>query len=243
MDADLLAWAEGLVSARLMGGWVADPPRPIDLEAGYALADRLAPGLGRAIGWKVGATSAGAMAALGVTEPIRGRLFAERLWPGAGEAVPALAGAQVEPEVAFRLARPLAPGGDPLAAVGDAFAAAEIVRPSHPRAFGLGAGFIVADNAASLGAVPGPALPLAALAEPGTLGVRLESGGAATEGTADMVLGDPLRSLAWLAGVLGGLPAGVLVLTGAMAPAIALAPGPLVIDAGMLGRTQILVMG
>lgn len=239
MDEAFSRWAETLGPARLYGGTVNDPPARLSLADGYALAG--AAWLGTPAGWKVGATSDGAMAFLGVDEPIRGRLFAERLWFD-GDAAD-LGGdrpAEAEPEIAFRLAADLAPGANPLPAIGEARAAAEIVRPSHGRPFELGVGFIVADNAAGLGALIGPAIPLSALAEPATLSVSLSAGGAITSGTADAVLGNPLNALAWLARAMGGLPAGSWVLTGAMARAIPLAgDGLMRLDAGAHGEATL----
>jgi len=244
-ETALQQWAAALAPARLAGRSVGDPPAPITLEDGYALAEAGQGLLGTPAGWKIGATSAGAMAFLGVAEPIMGRLYADRIWHGGDTAD--LAGeraAEAEPEIAFHLARPLAAGGDPLASIGAAHAAAEIVRPSHPDPFRLGAGFIVADNAAGLGALIGPQIPLARLAAPADITVSLAvEDGAATTGRADAVLGNPLAALAWLARRLGEIPAGAWVLSGAMARAIPLEAGPgggrLVLDAGDCGTATL----
>ncbi len=244
-DESLAQWAAALAPARLAGRLLGDPPAPLALEEGYRLAARGEGLLGTPAGWKIGATSERAMGFLGVGEPIMGRLYAERIWQDG--ALADLSGerpAEAEPEVAFRLAKPLAAGDDPLASIGSAHAAAEIVRPSHPDPFRLGVGFIVADNAAGLGALIGPAIPLAVLAEPASITVALAvEGGAATEGRADAVLGDPLAALAWLARRLGTIPAGSWVLSGAMAPAIPLTgpegEGRLTLHAGALGRASL----
>lgn len=245
ITADLAAWGASLADARLHGRTVAEPPAAIALGTGYALADRVHAALGSPAGWKIGATSAGAMAFLGIHEPIRGRLFHERLWSDGD--VADLSGecpAEAEPEIAFRLANALEAGSDPLGAIGEARAAAEIVRPSHPRALELGAGFIVADNAAGLGALIGPAIPLDLLAAPHRLSVTVRvAGGADSTGTADAVLGNPLQSLAWLATALGTIPAGSWVLAGAMARAVPLvrgdAGGQLQLDAGPHGQASL----
>lgn len=239
-DDSLAQWAAALAHARLSGRSVVDPPAAIDLDEGYRLAALGAGLLGTPAGWKIGATSEGAMGFLKVGEPIKGRLYAERIWRDGARAD--LAGdrpAEAEPEIALRLDRPLAAGEDPLSAVGEAFAAAEIVRPSHPEPFRLGAGFIVADNSAGLGALIGPPIPLAALAAPQDIAVSLTCGEAATTGTADAVLGNPLAALAWLAGKLGRIPAGSWVMSGAMGRAIPLQGGPLVLDAGPHGTATL----
>lgn len=236
----LETWAAALAPARLAGGSVADPPVPITLEEGYRLAALGADRLGTPAGWKVGATSEGAMAFLGLAEPIMGRLHAERIWHDGDRArLPGDHPPEAEPEVAFRLARALAAGEEPLAAVGEAFAAAEIVRPSHGEPFRLGAGFIVADNAAGLGALIGPPIPLEALAAPERIAVSLTCGAASTTGSANAVLGNPLRALAWLAARLGTIPAGAWVLSGAMARAIPLQADTLVLDAGPYGTATL----
>lgn len=228
-DEHLEQWAAALAPARLAGRCVGDPPAPISLEQGYRLARIGASLLGTPAGWKVGATSERGMAFLKVSEPIIGCLYAERIWHDGDRAD--LTGerpAEAEPEIAFLLGQPLAAGDDPIPAIAEVRAAAEIVRPSHPDPFRLGAGFIVADNAAGLGALIGPAIPLDALAAPEKLTVSLAvAGGEACEGRADAVLGNPLEALEWLARRLGVIPAGSWVLSGGMAPAI-----PLVADAG-----------
>lgn len=244
-DDSLDQWAAALAPARLAGRSLADPPRPIALDEGYRLARIGKSQLGTPAGWKIGATSDGAMAFLGVGEPIRGRLFAERIWHDGDTAD--LAGerpAEAEPEIAFRLGATLTAGGDPLAAIAAAHTAAEIVRPSHPDPFRLGAGFIVADNAAGLGALIGPVIPLERLNEPAALEVTLTTAeGLLATGRADAVLGNPLEALAWLAGALGAIPAGSWVLTGAMARAIPLERGPqrgiLRLDAGEFGTASL----
>lgn len=244
-DSSLDQWAAALASARVTGRCLVDPPGPISLEEGYSLAQSGEKLLGTPAGWKIGATSEGAMAFLGVKEPIMGRLYAERIWHDGDRAD--LSGerpAEAEPEIAFHLAQSLAAGDDPLAAIGAVHAATEIVRPSHPDPFRLGAGFIVADNAAGLGALIGPVIPPEALAAPERIALSLAvEGGAATEGRADAVLGNPLAALAWLAQRLGGIPAGAWVLSGAMARAIPLERGPdggqMTLDAGPYGTATL----
>lgn len=240
-DNSFVEWATALVPARLTGRSVEDPPAPISLEEGYRLARAGEALLGTPVGWKIGATNERGMAFLRVSEPIIGRLYAERVWRDG--AIADLSGerlAEAEPEIAFRLGRSLAAGDDPRAAIAEVRAAAEIVRPSHSDPFRLGAGFIVADNAAGLGALIGPAIPVERLSEPETLVVSLSvDGGKSCEGRANAVLGNPLEALAWLARRLGVIPGGSWVLSGGMAPAIPLersgSEGRLLLDAGSYG--------
>lgn len=223
-DAATRRWADKLAPARLAGGSIADPPSRLTLQQGYALADLAADALGTPVGWKIGATSAGAMQFLDVDEPIRGRLFAERIWRDSDRA--SLAGdrfAEAEPEVAVLLRSELPAGEDPRPHIAMLCAAAEIVRPSHPEPFSGGVGLIVADNAAGLGVLLGPAIPLAAIDDPASIRIALTlEGGSTCEGSADAVLGNPLNALRWLADSLGSVPAGSWVMTGAMARAIPL---------------------
>ncbi|MEQ5787188.1 hypothetical protein J3454_04710 [Erythrobacter sp. NFXS35] len=218
-----------------------DPPGPVSLGEGYRLALVGEALLGTPAGWKIGATNERGMAFLGVSEPIIGRLYAERIWHDG--AIADLSGerpAEAEPEIAFRLGESLAAGDDPRGAIAEVRAAAEIVRPSHSDPFRLGVGFIVADNAAGLGALIGPAIPVERLFEPEKLVVSLTvNGGKTCEGRADAVLGNPLEALAWLARRVGVIPGGSWVLSGGMAPAIPLersgGEGRLLLDAGPYG--------
>jgi 2-keto-4-pentenoate hydratase len=155
--------AERLALARL-GGGLAELPT-LALAEGYDVARRLAPRLGPVLGWKVGATSGGAMAFLKVDAPIYGRLFT--LWAdGATIDLPGNRPVEVEPEILFVLGPDLLPLS--------AHFGVEFNRPSFADPFGKGAGAIVADNAASLGVLIGPSLPLAALDAPEALVARLE---------------------------------------------------------------------
>lgn len=223
-----MTFAESLAAARLSGGLVP-PPAPLTLAAGYSVAAALYPRLGTPAGWKIGATSAGAQAFLGVTEPIRGRLFAERIW---GEGDVALTGdrpVEVEPEVVLRVGPDLAPDA--------AWLGIEVNRPSFADPFAHGPGAIVADNAASVGLLLGPALPLAALADPAAIVAAIHADGVeVARGRADAVLGGPRVAYAWLRGQVD-LRSGDLVATGAMARSALVVCGTmLTIDGGAYGR-------
>ena len=207
-----MSLADSLVAARLSGGLVP-PPAPLSLADGYALAADLYPRLGTPAGWKVGATSPGAQAFLGVAEPIRGRLHRERLWRADGERIVAVVlpgdrPVEVEPEVVLRVGPDLAPDA--------AWFGIEVNRPSFADPFAHGVGAIVADNAASVALLLGPALPLAALGDPAALTATIAVDGVVIAGgSADAVLGDPRRAYGWLRGCVDLRP-GDLVATGAM---------------------------
>ncbi|GGI83539.1 hypothetical protein GCM10007973_20020 [Polymorphobacter multimanifer] len=218
-------------AARPGGGVVEEEPA-LTLAQGYAVAAALAGRMGSVSGWKGGATSAGAMAFLGVEAPIHGRLF--RLFRDGDIAVfPGERPLEVEPEVLLLL-------GDDLQPVA-AHAGAEFNRPSFAAPFAHGTGAIVADNAASCGVLIGPPLPLAALEDPAALAISLSVNGAvACRGSADVVLGNPLRALAALRAALAddprGLRPGDWIATGAMCRAAVIGRGDrLQLDAGLHG--------
>ena len=226
--------AERLAVARQSGG-VADIP-PLALAAGYDIARRLAPRLGTVLGWKIGATSSGAMAFLKVDAPIHGRLFA--LWQD-GDVIDLPDGrpVEVEPEILFVLGADLQPVA--------AHFGVEFNRPSLADPFGSGAGAIVADNAASLGVLVGPPLALADLDAPEALVARLEiEGVAVAQGSADAVLGHPARALAALRTALAhdprGLCAGDIIASGAMCRSVLITRGQaLRLDAGHRGAAAV----
>lgn len=225
-DTEVVALATRLARARLTDGVVADMP-PLDLATGWrvqaVLARLLEPHLGRQCGWKLGATSAGAMAFLGVEQPILGRLFHNRVWHGlAGRMVQATPGLEVEPEVILQLG----PGLE----VAAAWLGAEFNRPAIPDPFALGAGSIVADNAASHAIWCRHRLALTALARPAAVEAVIRIDGKdAARGSAAAVLDGPLSALALLRAMLAddprGLQPGDFVATGAMCRSVTLPPG------------------
>lgn len=235
---DLEQAAERIAAARRTGGELPDAPT-LTLEEGYAVQRLVAARLGEAAGWKVGATSAGAQAFLGVGEPIRGRVLGGGLIrSGDAPPIPGDRPAEAEPEILFRLGRD--PEGDPAEAVASVHLGLEINRPSRADALALGAGFIVADNAAHAALVIGPEIPMAALDRPGQVRVRLiRNGETAGEGDAAAVLGHPLEALRWLARATP-LRAGDWIATGAMARSCPFARGDRVrADFGPLGAVDV----
>lgn len=231
--------AERIAAARLSGGELADAPA-LPLAGGYAVQDLVAARLGDAAGWKVGATSVGAQRFLRIAEPIRGRVLAAGV-VRSGERVglPGERVAEAEPEILFRMERD--PGSDfgPGSALGSVHLGLEVNRPSRTDALELGAGFIVADNAAHAALVVGPEIPWSALDRPEELRVALRRDGAVVaEGDAAAVLGHPLEALRWLSRTVP-LRAGDWVATGAMARACPFLPGDRVVaDFGPLGAVE-----
>ena len=224
--------AELIFAARRTGCALAEPPQsPLTLAQGYARQRAFTARMGPQRGWKVGATSPGARAAPGVDAPIYGRVFAV---PITGNIAAGPRPLEVEPEIVLEIGADLAPVR--------AWVGLEIVRPSRDDALELGAGFIVADNAAHVALVLGDELRLDMIDAPRvTLWLN---GAAAGEGAAIAMDGGPRASLAWLAAAVAGtdrpLRAGDLVAIGAMARAVKAGAGDRVVaDFGEWGRAEI----
>ncbi len=226
--------ADLIHAARRTGDALAVAPPPLTMKEGYAVQRTLAERTGPVVGWKVGATSAAARIALGIAEPIYGRVFFP---PAAGTIAAGPRPLELEPEIILELGADLAPAR--------AWVGLEIVRPSREDAVQLGAAFIVADNAAHVALVLGDELPLAAIDAPRV--TFLLNDVRVGEGAATAVDGGPLASLAWLAGTIAltdrPLRPDDLVATGAMARAVRAGPGDRVIaDFGEHGRAEIRVV-
>ena len=222
-----MSLAAALARARISGS-LASPPTPLTLAEGYVVAAALYPLLGTPLGWKVGATSAGAQAFLGTTEPIRGRLYGERIWYAGDADISGSRPCEVEPEVVLRAGADLA--------FDAAWFGIELNRSSFAEPFAHGVGAVVADNAASVGLLIGPAIPLAALDDPASLvATILADGIEVARGAGDAVLDDPRRAYDWLRSCVELRP-GDLVATGAMGRSAVVARGTrLKLDAGRFG--------
>jgi 2-keto-4-pentenoate hydratase len=185
------------------------------------------------IGAKLGLTSRVKREALGIHEPVFGRLTSGMLLPS-GEPVPLhqLIGPRAEPEIAFligkRLDGPVTPPGV-LAATDAIVAAIEIMDSRYSDRFRLPDS--VADNAAAarvvLGARPRSPRDLGDLRLMGCVfRSRGELVGTAAGGA---VMGDPAAAVAWLVNTLAAqgehLPAGSVVLSGGLTASVVLRPG------------------
>jgi 2-keto-4-pentenoate hydratase len=184
------------------------------------------------VGAKLGLTSRVKREALGINEPVFGRLTSGMLLP-AGAPVPLgqLIHPRAEPEIAFlvgeRLDGPVTSAGV-IAATDAVVAAVEIMDSRYSDRFRLPDA--VADNAGAARVVLG-----ARPRSPGELGdLRLigcvfrsrgEVVGTAAGGA---VMGDPAAAVAWLVNTLAArgehLPAGSIVLSGGLTASVALRP-------------------
>jgi 2-keto-4-pentenoate hydratase len=201
----------------------------------------------RPIGLKLGLTSKVKRDALGIHEPVYGRLTSGMLVPP-GEPLP-LAGLihpRVEPELALLIGRPVPAGATPaevLAAVEAVYPALEVVDSRYAGPFRLPDS--VADNAGAarfvLGTTPRrpeevPELPVLGCLFSFPGGFDTAAGGAA--------MGDPAAAVAWLAGALAArderIEPGSVVLTGGLTASVALAPGTHVVaEFDGLGRVEV----
>lgn len=208
-----------------------------DVAAAYAvqaeLARRRVARGGRVVGRKVGLTSPAVQAQLRVDQPDLGVLFAD-MQVADGAAVPAgtLIQPRVEAEVAFVLREDLT-GQLDLAKVRDAVAhavaALEIV-DSRIESWDIGIVDTVADNGSSALFVLGDVRRTLDELEPRDVRMTLSvDGRAASSGSGEACLGDPLAALLWLAETTqrqgDPLRAGEVVLSGALGPMVAVTPG------------------
>ena len=187
----------------------------------------------RAVGRKIGLTSAAVQAQLGVDQPDFGVLFEDmRVAEGTCVSMDRLLQPKVEAEIAFVLGADLEGDLSPAtvrAAVDHAVVALEIV-DSRIDGWDISFSDTVADNASSGLFVLGDQRLTLAEFEPLDTRVTLYVDGlAASTGTGAACLGDPLRALTWLAATardLGDpLRAGQLVLSGALGPMVPVRPG------------------
>ncbi len=184
------------------------------------------------VGFKIGATGKRMQSYLGVDAPIAGFMrvgdvyhgradlrFSDFMMPG------------VECEVAVRLARDLPPAPcsfeQALTAVGDFFAAIEIVENRYGDLQDLGSPTLLADQMYHGAAVIGDQHDIDWHAlDIGALRGRISlDNGTCDDGITTDLLGHPVNGLAWLAGsaeaaAFGGLQAGQIIMLGSVTPPV-----------------------
>lgn len=231
--------ARALDDARRKGSPIARPitVADADLDDAYAIQRVLMRSAhehgGGLRGFKIGTTSAAAMARVGVAEPLYGFIErADAIVDGGVIDLRALIAPRIEMEVAFVTAADLE--GDDcdaeavLAATAYVVPALEIIDSRYtPGPFDVVAA--VADNMSTARHVLGTArLDPRAVALPTITATLCKNGVEIARGAGSAVLGDPARSVAWLVRALARdevhVPAGSVVLSGGFADALPAAP-------------------
>ncbi len=254
-EARLGRLADMLWDARALG---RPCPAPTSLEAEFSLGDayrvsllnhrrRLELGV-RAVGAKIGLTSAAVQRQLGVDQPDFGYLCSDMLVADGG-VLPrgALLQGRVEGEVAFTLKSDLRGPGVGAAEVAAATlhvsAAIEVI-DSRVEGWRIKIEDTVADNASSAAFVLSTTpRPLSAVDLPAAAMTLWKNGAVASTGVGTACMGDPALAVAWLANTFGALGetlrAGDIVLSGAYGPVVPFGPGDrCAVEISGLGRAS-----
>lgn len=213
--------------------------QPLTLDRAYAVQRAgIALRVGRGdpvVGVKLGFTSEAKARQMGVDDVIIGQLTASaEVVDGDTVDLAAMVHPRVEPEVAFRLGRDLAPDDtDPLAAVAEVAPALEIIDSRYAH-FRFSLEDVVADNASAARFVLGAWLPFDEHRDAvSDAAVTLSFDGETREhGTTAAILGDARNAVAAAHRLAAQhdlpLPAGSVILAGAATAAVAMEPGVLV---------------
>ena len=216
---------------------IAEDVRPGDIQAGYAVQRALDELAGAPAGWKIAATSKAGQAHIGADGPMVGRLYEfQRQRSGSTLPAQAMRMRSVEPEFAFILGQSLDGDAgrlsydDVLGAVASLVLAIEVPDSRFVDFQSVGVASLVADAMCGGHFLLGPqighwrGLDLAAQETKLVVGGEERSTGRGAN-----VMGDPRDALAWMANQVThhgwSLSAGDVVLTGAAAPPIPIAPG------------------
>ena len=243
---DKVEWALGALSAADSGRFeipsLAETWPELDEHTAYAIQKRLVLGQVKAAGThisglKLGLTSLAKQKQMNVGEPIYGLLIGSRMIDeGEPLKIASLIHPKAEPEIAIVTSHPLqgpnVTADQAREAIGAVSCAMEII-DSRYKDFKFTFTDVIADNTSaarhtiSTFRVPAHGLDLR------TLGVVFEKNGEVVSTAAGAaILGDPAVGLAWLANKLAehgeSIPAGTVIMTGALVDAIAIAPGDVV---------------
>jgi 2-keto-4-pentenoate hydratase len=187
---------------------------------------------GRVVGFKLGMTSKVKRDALGIQEPVYGRITADMVVP-AGQPIPVaeLIHPRAEPEIALMVGRPIPPGADiatVLAAIDAAYPAIEVADSRYAEPFRLVDS--VADNAGAARLVLGDRpRTVAELVDLHVLGCVFTHPGGVDTAAGGAAMGHPAAAVAWLAAALATsddrIEPGSVVLTGGLTAAAPLRAG------------------
>jgi 2-keto-4-pentenoate hydratase len=188
----------------------------------------------RVAGFKVGLTSRAMQRQLQVDSPDFGHLFDDMVLDGSAPiALDQFIAPRIEPEISFVLGHDLAGPGlvmpDLLKAVDYAIASVEII-DSRIADWRIGLADTIADNASSGALVLGSRRIGVDEVDLGLVGnILSRNGEIVTTGAGAAVLGHPLNGALFLANILGSLgrslPAGSIVMAGALSGSVPIAPG------------------
>jgi 2-keto-4-pentenoate hydratase len=233
--------AEALWAARSNGDVIEIAPaqQPTTAAAAYAMQAAMIELAGLTqVGWKIGATTAATQALLGVDEPLLGPLFAPHCHPdGAEVALVAAHRPGLESEFLLGLAADLPPRERPYQASEVAGAVAfvapafEIIGCRFEAGLAGNGLLVIADGGGNAAIVQGEPVRDWRRFELDRHPVRLSLNGAevASGSSADLVFGDPVGAVAWLANhpVLAGrgLRRGEIVMTGTCTGLTPIKPG------------------
>jgi 2-oxo-3-hexenedioate decarboxylase len=205
----------------------------LDVESAYQVQTagferRLASG-DRPLGYKLGLTSRAKQRAMGVAEPLWGRLSTGMLHSeDAALDATSLIQPRAEPEIAFLLGSELdgatASVATVLAATRALFPALEVL-DSRFRDYSFALPDVIADNASAAKVVCGGRPRAPETLNPQTEGMVLRRDGEVVDTAAGAaVSGHPAEAVAWLARTAGTLPAGAIVLSGGLTAPLVLEP-------------------
>jgi 2-oxo-3-hexenedioate decarboxylase len=221
---------------------LADSWPDLDEQTAYAIQKRLVAKhvedeATRVIGIKLGLTSAAKQKQMSVDRPIYGELLDSRMiGEGEGLAIASLIHPKAEPEIAVTIERELRGPGvtsdQARRAIGSAFCAMEII-DSRYKNFRFTFTDVIADNTSAARFTMSTYRVPAAQLDLRTLGAVFEKNGEVVSTAAGAaILGDPANGIAWLANKLAergeSIPAGALIMTGALTDAVSIAPGDVV---------------
>lgn len=230
--------AELLGAARLSAQPVPGIPRqdaPQTIADGYAVQETLHRYLSERTdstlaGWKIGATTAGMQAYLGVDGPAYGHILSANVYePGAVLSASDFCNPGIECEIAVRIGTDAGTGTYTRETVGEIIEAVvpaiEIVENRYGDFLARGTPALIADDFFHKACVLGtPVMEWQGIDLAAVKGRTLIDGVEKGSGTGADVMGHPLEAIAWLANTLAArgdqLTARQIVLTGSVAPVI-----------------------
>jgi 2-keto-4-pentenoate hydratase len=197
------------------------------------------------IGWKVGLTAKAIQEQFGFYEPVFGCILETRP-SGHVFGATELIHPGFETELCIRLARPL----EGHMSIEDVRAAIDVIHPSFEIIETRGdlvsqIALAIADNAQQRSVVIGAPVRLPAHVALDEIEARVQlNGREVARGLGSAVLGNPLNSIAWLAGKLGNygqkLRAGDIIMTGSFVRQFPLSPGDIAVaEFSGIGRVEV----